>query len=539
MSPTATLDTPAVSVEPGHTADVPLQIRNSGSTVEEYRFEVTGPCAGWMTVEPERVSLYPETAETVTVRLRPPRESGIRAGESPYGIRVVPTNEPAQAVVPEGTVTVLPFTEVTAELLPRSSHAARKGRHRIAVDNRGNTPVTTRMLAQPGSRRVEPRFGKDQFVVAPGHAEFTEVSMRPAKLIWFGPPQTHNFQIAVATSAATGALGTTAPPAPGTAAPGTTDGAKPGEGSASSAGFPANPVATPAAPPAVRPAPPGPPAASSASLASPVPVSGLVPGPRPVEGAEPVPAQAPVLLDGTFEQRALVPRWLPRAVVALVVIAGILVGLWYSVLRPTVRSAARDTVPGEVQKVLNPEGGGTAGPEGTGDGLSSTGPNGGPSPNQPSGRPGEQGGGQQPSGTDTQSGAPGGTGPTASQNPAASAKPTSARLEVSDGVGGSSSSQAYQVPAGQTLELTDLVVQNPQGDAGTLVIANQDRPILSLALENFRDLDYHFVTPVVVPAGASLTMTVNCAQVGRPVAAPAPASCVESLLLGGVLRPAT
>ncbi|WP_436772348.1 COG1470 family protein [Yinghuangia sp. YIM S09857] len=531
MSATATLDTPAVSVEPGGTADVPLQIRNSGSTVEEYRFEVTGPCARWMTVEPERVSLYPETAETVTVRLRPPRESGIRAGEAPYGIRVVPTNEPDRAVVPEGTVTVLPFTEVTAELLPRASHAARKGKHRIAVDNRGNTPVTTKMLAQPGSRRVEPRFAKDELVVAPGHAGFTEVSVRPAKLIWFGPPQTHNFQIAVATSQGTA----TATPAVDAAAAG----AKPGDPSAPSPAASA-PEAAPAAssaPPDTAPPPSGTPA--PAPLASPVPAP--VPAPRTPESTGPAPAQPPVLLDGTFEQRALMPRWLPRAVVALVVIAGILVGLWYSVLRPTVRSAARDTVPGEVEKVLNPEGGGTTGPNGLGDGLGNTGPNG-SGGNQPTGRPGEQPGGQQPGGPGTQPGAPGGPGgtsPGATQNPAASAKPTSARLEVSDAVGGSTSSQAYEVPAGQTLELTDLVVQNPQGDAGTLVIANQDRPILSLALENFRDLDYHFVTPVVVTEGASLTMTVNCAQVGRPVAAPPPAGCVESLLLGGVLRPTT
>ncbi|NUU22986.1 MAG: hypothetical protein HOV68_15970 [Streptomycetaceae bacterium] len=464
-----------------------MQIRNSGTTVEEYRFEVVGPCAAWTTVEPERVSLYPETAETVTVRLRPPRESGIPAGESPYGIRVVPTNDPDQAVVPEGSVTVLPFTEVTAELLPRSSHAARKGKHRIAVDNRGNTPVTAKMIAQPGSRRLVPEFGKGEFPIPPGRAEFTEVSMRPAKLIWFGPPQTHSFQIAVATSVG-------APPA----APGTKEVAKPG-----------------GAPPAEAPTAP----------------AGASPETPPAPEAAPPPA--PVLLDGTFEQRAMMPSWVPRAAIALVLIAAVLVGLWFSVLRPTVRSAARDAVPAAVQKIEESKSPSPSpnpsdiigGPSNTGG--APPGPGGGPGGGQSQSSPGS---------TNQSPGGPG-NGPGGPQNPAASPRPTSARLEVSDGAGGSSSSAAYEVPAGQTLELTDLVVQNPQGDAGTLVIANQDKPILSLALENFRDQDYHFVTPVVVPANASLTMTVNCAQVGRPVAAPAPSGCVQSLLLGGVLRP--
>lgn len=467
MSPSATLDTPAVSVEPGGTADVPLQIRNSGSTVEEYRFEIVGPCAAWTTVEPERVSLYPDTSETVTVRLRPPRESGVAAGESPYGVRVVPKNDPEQAVVPEGTVTVLPFADVTAELLPRSSHAARKGKHRIAVDNRGNTPITTKLVAQPGSQRAVPKFSQGEFTIAPGRAQFADLTMSPAKVIWFGTPRTHAFQVAV----------TSAIPAP----PPT--------------------VAKASAPTAETPEPPSPP--------------------------------EPVLLEGTFEQRALLPRWLPRAVVAVAVVAGILVGLWFSVLRPTVRSAAREAVTPEVvnaaaereQQKNDPEKGGTPAP---------TPPNGtGPDGTANGGQPGATDPGQQPGGP--QPGNSPGTSP--NPTPAPSAKPTSTRLEATDAAGGSSSSAAYDVPAGQTFELTDLVVQNPQGDAGTLVISNQDKPILSLALENFRDLDYHFVTPVVVPGGAQLTMTVTCHQVGRPVAAPAPAGCVESLLLGGVLKP--
>ncbi|MGR7000685.1 COG1470 family protein [Yinghuangia aomiensis] len=179
MSATATLDTPEVSVEPGGAADVPLQIRNSGSTVEEYRFEVVGPCAAWTTVEPDRVSLYPETAETVTVRLRPPRDPGTAAGEAPYGIRVVPTNNPDTAVVPEGTVTVLPFTEITAELLPRSSRVRPKGQApHVAVDNRGNTPVTAKLVAQPGGRGALPLFAKAEFAIPPGRAEFADVGMR-------------------------------------------------------------------------------------------------------------------------------------------------------------------------------------------------------------------------------------------------------------------------------------------------------------------------------------------------------------------------
>jgi hypothetical protein len=84
------------------------------------------------------------------------------------------------------------------------------------------------------------------------------------------------------------------------------------------------------------------------------------------------------------------------------------------------------------------------------------------------------------------------------------------------------------------------VVQNPQGDAGTVVVSTgRDAPVLRLALENFRDSDYHFVTPILVPAGGRVTITVDCRKVGRPVNAPTPSWCSESLFLGGTMQAAT
>ncbi|WP_412075326.1 hypothetical protein [Streptomyces sp. col6] len=93
------------------------------------------------------------------------------------------------------------------------------------------------------------------------------------------------------------------------------------------------------------------------------------------------------------------------------------------------------------------------------------------------------------------------------------------------------------MPAGKAFQLTDIVVQNPQGDAGTLVVsAGRETRVLSLGLENFRDSDYHFVTPIVVPAGGKVTMTIDCRKVGKPVGAQTPSRCAESMFLGGTMR---
>ncbi|MFF2188038.1 hypothetical protein [Streptomyces sp. NPDC058155] len=441
MSLTASLDESSVAAAPGEETALPLQVLNSGRTVEEYRFEVVGACAAWSAVEPSVLSLYPGDSGTVSLMLRPPRDSTVPAGETPFGIRVVPTSEESGTVVPEGRVTVLPFTETTAELVPRSSHGSRSGQHRLAVDNRGNTPVTVRLGAQPGTELARVDFAVPELQIEPGRAEFGKLRVRPAKRMWRGTPVTHPFQV----------------------------------------------FATP----------------------------------RVAEDQEPL---EPVLLDGSYQQEPILPRWLPRALVVAAVVLIALIGLWYALLRPAVKSAAREAVtPDAVRSAVeadksaspdgqSPDGGGPAGADSAGGDSAGSG----------DGTPGS-----------SESPSPG------SSAEAPATAPTSAQVRVNDAVGGGANTgTALRVPAGQTFELTDIVVQNPQGDAGTVVVsAGPETRVLSLGLENFRDSDYHFVTPILVPAGGTVTMTIDCRRVGRPVGAPAPSRCTESLFLGGNMRP--
>ncbi|MFH8514124.1 hypothetical protein ACH4CE_03065 [Streptomyces gelaticus] len=440
MSLTASLDDSSVTAAPGEETAIPLRILNSGSTVEEYRFEVVGACAAWSTVEPATLSLYPGDSQTVSLMLRPPRDSTVLAGDTPFGIRVVPTSEQGDTVVPEGRVTVLPFTETTAELVPRSSHGAWRGRHQLAVDNRGNAPVTVRLGAQSGTERARVSFAADTLQIAPGRAEFGKVRIRPAKRVWRGIPVTHPFQL--------------------TATPDT------------------------------------------------------------AEDRAPV---APVVVDGSYQQEPILPRWLPRALITAAVLLIALVGLWYALLRPAVKSAAREAITPDAVRSAAAADKSKAPDKGSSAGVSSG---------------GASSGGGDSSGANGGSPKPSPSPSAGASSDAGAAAPTSAQVQVKDSVGGgSNTSTALQVPAEHTFQLTDIVVQNPQGDAGTVVVSSgRGAPVLRLALENFRDSDYHFVTPILVPAGGKVTMTVDCRKVGKPVNAPTPSRCSESLFLGGTMK---
>ncbi|HEV7810539.1 MAG TPA: hypothetical protein VGO64_08065, partial [Candidatus Limnocylindrales bacterium] len=63
----------------------------------------------------------------------------------------------------------------------------------------------------------------------------------------------------------------------------------------------------------------------------------------------------------------------------------------------------------------------------------------------------------------------------------------------------------FAPPPGKTLFVTDLVFSNPSNTAsGELRLVRSGVPLLVLQLENFRDLDFHFVTPIVVASGQDL-----------------------------------
>ena len=195
MSTTATLDSPEVSLEAGAEASVPLHIRNDGEIVEAYRFRVVGAGGPWTAVVPGFVSLYPGQDTTASVQFRPPRSADVPAGEFPYGVQVLPTEHPEDAVVPEGVLRLLPFHDTTAELLPRTSRGRLGARHRVAVDNRGNVPITVTFTGTDPAEMMSISSREQALTVAPGTVEFALMQVRAHQKIWRGTPATHAFTV--------------------------------------------------------------------------------------------------------------------------------------------------------------------------------------------------------------------------------------------------------------------------------------------------------------------------------------------------------
>jgi len=410
-----------IVVTPGVATTTTLNVRNDSDIVEAYEFEVLGECAPWTTVEPARLSLYPGTAENVSVRLYPPRSPEVTAGEKPLGIRVLPVERPGTGTVSESTVIVEPFLLAEPELTPRRRRAWRTARYMVSLTNLSNTPVTVALSAADTEAQLRFTLPDQVPDIEPGAVEEIRFRARTRKLIWFGKPITRPFRIEV-DSAAT---------------------------------------------PTVEP-----------------------------------PLTEQHDLDGELVQQPLLPRWLLAVLAALLA----LILAWFALVRPTIRSAAIQAAAQQAtQQNPPPPAGGAAH---TGGGSAGGG--------------GKAGGGG------------GGASSAKPAPPAPVSLQSSATIQVRTNQGGTGQG-SYTVPAGRTFLITDILLANPQGDEGLLTIVFGQQTITTIALETFRNQDYHWVTPIDVPAGATVSATVTCAVPGTPATGVQARNCLQLLNVSGNL----
>ncbi|MBR7676315.1 COG1470 family protein [Streptomyces daliensis] len=437
MTTSAELEIPTVTVSPGGEATTTLTVRNDTDIVEAYTFEVVGDCAPWSTVEPARVSLYPGTSETVTIRLAPPRSSDVRAGEVPLGVRVLPAERPEAVRVPETTVTVTPFHELRAELTPRRRRGLLRARYRTSVQNLGNTPVGIVFAADQAGEDLTFDFAPSNPHLAPGESTEVRLRARAGKPVWFGQPVTWPFEVAVDR----------------------------GEESVL---------------------------------------------------ADRKQTEQRTTLEGEFVQLVIFPKWL------LIVLAALLALLlaWFALVRPAVRSAAKEAADDRAKE--NAAAAREAG-DSDGDGVPDAQEKGGGQGQQGQEGAGQNGGGGGGSGNAaTSSGVPG----TGSQ--------TSETIDIRTG-GGAENDGTYRVPEGKVFGVTDMVVANYQGDEGLLTVTFGERKITTIALETFRNQDYHWVTPIEVTEGQTVRASVTCEKTGTPASGDRASECNEVVNVTGIL----
>jgi hypothetical protein len=240
----------------------------------------------------------------------------------------------------------------------------------------------------------------------------------------------------------------------------------------------------------------------------------------------------PTTLHGTYVQDALLPRWLLPAVLALAVLAG----LWAFVLKPEIETTAQEAVEQPLaeqeQRVEQAE--------------------------QEANEAQTQAQNAQSDVAEVQEEAAtardeAGTAQDTADDASEVARdariivqgeqrgtPKNFRLEVACPP---TCTVEHVVPDGQTFSLTDIVLGNPRGDAGTLTVKRGNTTLLVQSLENFRDLDFHFIAPLLIDEGQRLAVEVECANGQTPanasgaILATPTGACTDAAYIAGFEKP--
>ncbi|MFI1352434.1 ricin-type beta-trefoil lectin domain protein [Streptomyces sp. NPDC020898] len=197
------LEPASATVDPGDRTTVRLRLRNTGDVVDEYRFEPVGGIAPWTTVEPQTLRLYPGTTGTVELTFAPPRTPDATAGPNPYAVRITPTEHPEATTVPEGNLTITPFSEIRAELVPPTVKGRFRGRPKLAIDNIGNTKLTASISGSDNGDNLSYDIHPGSVQVDPGRAVFVDTRLKPRQIIWFGSKEQRPYQLTVQRSGTT------------------------------------------------------------------------------------------------------------------------------------------------------------------------------------------------------------------------------------------------------------------------------------------------------------------------------------------------
>lgn len=217
--------------------------------------------------------------------------------------------------------------------------------------------------------------------------------------------------------------------------------------------------------------------------------------------AQPVGRQ-PITADGVMTQEQLLPRWLLP--VAALVVAGVvaLVVLWFALVRPSVQTAARENVSEQIrqaqeasQRAADAERKAARAADDAND----------------SAKAAERFADEANRGDPVRFRLSGTTEP------------------VEDG---SFRSFRYIAPDDKTLAISDIILQNPRGDFGYLRIILDGKVELEVGLANIRDLDYHYLEPLIVPPNKPVVLAVNCTSPGTATRD----GCTPSASFSGRLR---
>jgi len=181
------LETQQVVAEPDQAAVARVRIRNTGRIVDEFALDIVGASGAWAEVRPPLVRLFPGAEGVAEVHITPPRAPSPRAGRHPFGVRVVPRDDPDSSVIEEGAIQIVPIVDILAEVAPVAPRGRAGASASLRIVNLGNTPTRVSVSARSADDLATIHVDPPDVEVPAGERSMVRLGIRSRRTILRGP----------------------------------------------------------------------------------------------------------------------------------------------------------------------------------------------------------------------------------------------------------------------------------------------------------------------------------------------------------------
>lgn len=166
----------AADILPGQPIQLTLTLTNTSELIGGYSVRVLGADPGWVTLEVEQISLFPDEVRVVPLLVTPPK--GLPAGVRRIAVQVREMTPPHESAIVDVDLTVPAQRSVQVRVDPLTITAGKRATFSVVAENTGNTVIEGRFAAEDPEHNVA--FGFDPEIVHLPPGEHLIVDMRVA-----------------------------------------------------------------------------------------------------------------------------------------------------------------------------------------------------------------------------------------------------------------------------------------------------------------------------------------------------------------------
>ena len=155
-----------LDLTPGEPASIQVDIFNDRDVIEGFVVALVGIAADILSVQPQELSLFPESGGSVTVVFSPSLQ--LPAGKRAAGVRVTSTTDAALSEAVQIPITVAERRAVALDVQPQTVTGGGRAHFGLVVENQGNAKTSVSLAGKDPENALEFRMTPARVDVPPG-----------------------------------------------------------------------------------------------------------------------------------------------------------------------------------------------------------------------------------------------------------------------------------------------------------------------------------------------------------------------------------